>query len=242
MVHATRGIVLRTVKYGETSIVATIFTEKFGVQAYLINGVRTTGKAGAKASLYQPATLLNLEVYHNELKNMQRIREAGRSLVGANIFSDVIKNSVAVFMIELLHRSLKQPEENAPLFAFVSHSLEQLEESHPAVTANFPLFFSLNLPHFFGFAFSRYYQQNDFLDLREGGFTRQQPDHQYFLGSIAAQQTAELLKVMHPDELNQVPLNSDARNTLLDAYVLYFRLHIADFGEMRTLPILRQIL
>jgi hypothetical protein len=61
MVHKTKGIILRTVKYGETSLVATIFTEQFGLQSYLVNGVRTATKKGtAKANLFQPSAILDL--------------------------------------------------------------------------------------------------------------------------------------------------------------------------------------
>ena len=77
MVHNTKGIVLRVVKYGETSVIVTIYTELFGIQSYIVNGVRTTSKKGAsKASLFQPAAILDLIVYHNELKNLQRIKES----------------------------------------------------------------------------------------------------------------------------------------------------------------------
>ena len=242
MVHTTRGIVLRTVKYGETSLVATIFTEKFGLQTYMVNGVRTSRTQGNKAALYQPGALLNLEVYHNEFKNMQRIREAGWASVPVNLFSDVIRNSIAVFMIELLQRALKQPEENVPLFEFVAEALEQLDSASLAATANFPLFFSLNLPHFFGFGYNRDDRGKDFLDLAEGNFSSTHPPHQYFLEGKDAKQTAELLKVMHPAELDQFQFHSDTRNKLLDRYMQYFKLHIQDFGDMKTLPVLRQVL
>src|SRR5690606_30115932 len=101
MVHTTRGIVLRTVKYGETSLVATLFTEKFGVQTYMVNGVRTSRRSGSKAAMYQPAAFLNLEVYHNELKDMPRIRDAAWVIVPLNLFSDVVNNSIAIFMVDL---------------------------------------------------------------------------------------------------------------------------------------------
>ena len=44
MTHKTKGIVLRTVKYGETSVIVTILTELFGLQSYLINGVRSSSR------------------------------------------------------------------------------------------------------------------------------------------------------------------------------------------------------
>src|SRR6187431_1942886 len=75
MTHKTKGIVLRTVRYGETSLVVTIFTELFGVQTYMVNGVRTSKKSSAKANHFQPGAILFMLVYHNDQKQMQRIKE-----------------------------------------------------------------------------------------------------------------------------------------------------------------------
>src|SRR5665213_266499 len=114
MIFTTKGIVLRTIKYGETSVIAAIFTEMFGIQSYIVNGVRTQGKS-SKAHFFQPSSLLEMQVYHNELKNLQRIKELKWSSLYKNILSDVIKNAVALYMIELLQKCLKQPETNACL-------------------------------------------------------------------------------------------------------------------------------
>src|SRR5438477_2214573 len=111
--HKTKGVVLRSVKYGEGSLIVTMFTELFGVQSYLVNGVRASTKKGAgKANLFQPAAILDLIVYHNELKNLQRIREFKWSVLYQHIFSEIRKNGVAVFMVDLLTKCLKQPEAN----------------------------------------------------------------------------------------------------------------------------------
>src|SRR5690349_5064937 len=117
--HKTKGIVLRTVKYGETSIIVSIFTELFGLQSYLVNGVRTATKKGTgKAGLFQPTAILELVVYHNELKQLNRIKEFKWNYIYRQILSDVPKNAVALFMIELLTKCLKQPEPNPDLFHF----------------------------------------------------------------------------------------------------------------------------
>ena len=118
MTHKTNGIVLRAVKYGETSLVVTIFTELFGVQAYMVNGIRSNNKNGGRAAMYQPGAILEMEVYHNEQKNMQRIKECSWAFLYRNILGDVVKNSIALFMVELLYKTLKQPEENSSLFYF----------------------------------------------------------------------------------------------------------------------------
>ena len=120
-VHKTRGIVLRTVKYGETSLIVDLFTELFGRQSYLVNGVRTSSRKGmGKANLFQPAANLELEAYHQELKNLQRLKEFRWATLYQHLYFDVLKNSVALFMVELLQKTLKQPEPNPIQFFFSS--------------------------------------------------------------------------------------------------------------------------
>jgi DNA repair protein RecO (recombination protein O) len=242
--HKTKGIVLRTVKYGETSVIVTLFTELFGVQSYLVNGVRTSSKKGTgKANLFQPSAILDMVVYHNELKSLNRIKEFKWDYLYQHILSDVKKNAVALFMIELLTKCLKQPESNPDLFHFVEDSFLHLDESIDAVTANFPLFFALHLPVFFGFRFTdNYNQENTFLDLQEGRFVHEQPQHPHFLEDKQAAVTSQLLKIMQPEELEDIKLNHDFRRNLLYVYETYYALHIQEFGTMKTLPVLREIL
>src|SRR6186713_636769 len=148
--HKTKGIVLRAVKYGETSLIVTIFTELFGAQSYLVNGVRTSSKKGSgKANLFQPSAILEMVVYHNELKQLQRIKEFRWGSLYQQILSDVRKNAIALFMVELLTKCLKQPEPNAELFYFAEDAFLRLDNSSDTAAANFPLFFALNLPVFF---------------------------------------------------------------------------------------------
>lgn len=242
--HKTKGIVLRVVKYGETSLIATLFTQLFGLQSYLINGVRISTKKGpGKANLFQPAAMLDLVVYHNELKHLNRIKESKWSFLYRHIFSDVPKNAVALFMIELLTKCLKQPEANPELFEFCEDAFAHLDESNEAVMANFPLFFALHLPNFFGFRINEDYSGiNSILDLQEGTFVPERPDHLHFLEGRQAEVTNELLKVLQPRELQEIRLNHDFRRELLLAYETYYRLHIQDFGTMKTLPVLKEVL
>ncbi len=244
MIQRTKGIVLRTVKYGETSLVVTMLTELFGIQSYMVNGVRTNSKKGAgRANLFQPIAILELEVYHNELKNLQRIKEFKWSYLYKTIFFDVRKNAVALFMVELLQKCLKQPEENPELFSFAEDAFIHLDESAEAVTANFPLFFAIHLSSFFGFRLEDEYDEtHNILDLREGRFVTQHPDHQQYLEDPLCFITSQLLRVMQPEELTLLKLNFETRRTLLQAYEAFYALHVPDFGAIRSLPILQEVL
>jgi DNA repair protein RecO (recombination protein O) len=242
--HDTKGIVLRTVKYGETSVIVSIFTELFGVQSYLVNGVRASTKKGSgKANLFQPSAILDMVVYHSEQKQLHRIKEFRWDHLYKHILSDVRKNTVALYMVELLTKCLKQPEGHPDLFHFAEDAFIHLDQSNEAVTANFPLYFALHLAVFFGFRIhDNYSSTNSFLDLQEGHFTNERPSHSYFLEDQQAAITSQLLRTQQPEELATIKLNHDFRRNLLHAYEQYYAFHIQDFGKLKTLPVLRDIL
>lgn len=244
MIAKTKGIVLRSIKYGETSLVVTMFTELFGTQSYLVNGVRTTQKKGSsKASLFQPAAILELVAYHNEFNNLQRLREYKWEFLYQHILSDVHKNAVALFMIELLSKSLKQPEPHPELFYFTEDALHHLDAANNAVTGNFPLFFALHLAVFFGFRINdEFSEEKHYLDLEEGRFVEEQPPHQYYLLDREAAAVSEILKIQQPHELEQVYLNQDMRRRIMYALEQFYVLHVPEFGTLRTLPVLREIM
>jgi DNA repair protein RecO (recombination protein O) len=242
MIHQTKGIVLRTIKYGETSVVVNIFTELFGIQSYLVNGVRSSGKT-SRANFFQPGSILEMEVYHNELKNLQRIKEFKWSYLYKNILHDVTRNSVALYMVELLQKCLKQPENNIDLFQFAEDAFMQLDIANDTVAANFPLYFCLHLSHFFGLKLEDdYAENNSILDLQEGRFIKLVPPHPHFLEEDHSYYISQLLKVQHPDELVEIKLNKATRKEMLFALQNFYGLHIQDFGTMKTLPILHQVL
>ncbi|MBS1946710.1 MAG: DNA repair protein RecO [Bacteroidetes bacterium] len=243
-VHKTKGIVLRTVKYGETSLIVDIYTELFGRQSYLVNGVRVSSKKRmGKANLFQPAAILEMEAYYNELKNLQRIKEFKWSCVYKSIFFDVVKNSVALFMVELFQKCLKQPEANSELFYFVEDAFIKMDESSGVILANYPLYFSLHLASFFGLRIDdNYSEKNAILDLQEGFFVSERPMHNYYLDEKLSFATSQLLKTMQPEELDEIGLNKETRKLLLNACQDFLALHIQDFGKMRSLPVLQELL
>jgi DNA repair protein RecO (recombination protein O) len=242
--YKTKGMVLRAVKYGDTSLIVTVYTELFGVQSYIVSGVRTSTKKGpGRANLFQPTAILDLVVYHNDLKHLQRIKEFKWGYLYKHIFFDVIKNAVALFMVELLQKCLKQPEPNAELFYFIEDAFVHLDEAEGHVLANYPLFFILHLAGFFGFRIEdTYSERNPILDLQEGVFVEQHPAHLHFLDRNHAYITSQLLRVRQPTELRELLLNQDTRRHLLQAYRNFYALHIPDFGEMKTLPVLQTII
>ena len=246
-IHKTRGIVLKTVKYGDTSLIVSIYTHLFGLQSYMVNGVRTSSKKGNnKVSFFQPATILNMEVYHNSFRQINRIKEYQRAVINDNIFTNVIKNGVALFMVELLSKCLKEPDPNEDLFGFVEDNLLYLNECSSPVMANFPVFFALHLSNFFGFfpGHTTPAGHNDqlFFDMQEGIFTNQLPTHNFYVDHSAALFLEEIAKAMQPSELSEIRANAATRRRILEALENYYMLHVQDFVKLKTLPVLRELM
>jgi DNA repair protein RecO (recombination protein O) len=243
MTHKTKGIVLRSVKYGETSIIVTIFTALFGVQTYMVNGVRSTKKSSAKANCFQPAAILDLLVYHKENKNIHRIKEFGWGVLYQQVLSNVVKNCIALYITELLGKCLKQPEQQEDLFDFMEDVLLFLDSADTSAAANLPLYFAIHLPQFFGFNIQD--QINDsyaVLDLREGCFVAEVPPHPHFIQGVDAKTTSLLLKTLHPTDLVQLKLQQSVRRNLLLRYHEYYALHISEFGQIKTIAVLNEVL
>ena len=243
MLQKTKGLVMRTVKYGETSLIVTIFTELFGIQSYLLNGVRTSKlKNSFQPAQFQPSALLDLVVYHQERKNLQRIKESRWAILYENIFHDMYKNAVALFMVELLQKCVKQPEPQPELFYFMEDALIVLDKSTPVINANLPIFFALHLSHFFGFRMADGFSlENDILDLKEGLFVAAVPDHQQWVGKPVSEIISMFLRAQHPHDTSEIRLKQDLRRSVLDACLRYFAFHTTDFGQLKSLPVLQSI-
>ncbi|NSL89113.1 DNA repair protein RecO [Chitinophaga solisilvae] len=243
MLHKTRGIVLRTVKYGDTSLIVSIFTELFGQQSYIVNGVRSAKPKAAKGNLLQPGNILELVVYHNEIKNLQRISEFKLGYIYQSLHYNVVKNTVALYIIELLQKSLKQPEQHLDLYYFTENTLQLLDGSALTVTANLPLYFTLKLAGHLGFHLNgRFSEYTPYLDLQEGTFTDLPPHHPDHLDPENSETTDRLFQCTAVQHLAGINMTKEKRRKLMYAYLDFFRLHMPDFQEMQSPPILHEIL
>ncbi|HEX8277715.1 MAG TPA: DNA repair protein RecO [Segetibacter sp.] len=243
MVHKTKGIVLRTVKYGETSVISTVYTELFGIQSYIVKGVRqSTKKFAGRAIYFQPAAMLNMVVYHNELKNLNFIKEYEWGFLYQNVLFDVVKNTVAMYIVEMLQHSLKQPEANPELFYLVSDTLKQLDTGTTLLTANLPLYFSLHLAGELGFRINGEYNNlTPYLDLQEGQFVESKPLHPFFADRQLAAATSQLLSVNFYNDLENLHFSRNIRQDLIKVYQNYIALHVQEFGEIKSLPVLQEL-
>jgi DNA repair protein RecO (recombination protein O) len=240
MLHKTSGVILHTTRYAETSIIAKVYTRHFGLQSYIINGVRNK-KSANKAQLFQPLTLVDLVVLGTEKNKLKRISEITVTYHYADLHLNIIKSSIAIFINEILYKSLKEENADEELFDFIFHSLQILDLKHDEYS-NFHLSFLLQLTKYLGF-----YPQGEYslttscFDLQEGKYTATQPLHPYFLISDLSKKMYDFLMLSYEDA-GLIKMSGIQRSELLHALLVFYRLHVNNFGEIKSLDVLKEIL
>jgi len=238
MLH-TKGLVFRTVKYGETSVIADIYTESNGLQTFIIGGVRKA-KAKISPSLLQVMTLVDLVAYFRETKEMHRLKDLRAAYWYESISVDIVKSSVGLFMLEIAQKCIKEAECNPPLFDFLWNSFVHLDQTKESL-ANYPLVFMMGLSGYLGFMPGGEAPGEDTVfDLQEGVFTNGNPGHTYFLSS---EQTHLWWQILQSDlnRAHELEMNKDMRKQLLNQFIIYYRLHIEHFKEPKAHKILETI-
>jgi DNA repair protein RecO (recombination protein O) len=239
MLHKTRGIVFKTTDYGESSVIVQVFTEKFGLQSYIINAGKKP-KAKISRNMLQPLHLLDMVVYHKATGNVQRIAELKNAPLLQTIPYDVIKSCLVIFLNEVLHKAVRQQTAEESLFDFVFNAIEWLDHQTTGL-ANFHLLFLTRLTRYLGFYPDKYPTGDaEYFDMKNGNFTRYKPQTLYL--SPPHTQNFSLLLQCTFESLPALKFTNDERRYLLAKLLEYYSLHIEGFGNIRSHEVLEEVL
>ena len=239
MLHKTSGIVLYTTKYSDTSLITKIYTSPFGLQSYIINGVRGK-KSKNKVSLFQPLALVDLVVSNSGKGNLQRISEVNNLHPYNDIPYNIVKSSIAIFLNEILYKTLKEEHADEDLFEFIKNSLLILDLKSDNCF-NFHLYFLIQLSRFLGFYPQGNYSENTpYFDLKEGRFVQNIPSHSIYMVPENACVLGELTKV-NSESLSSVQVTKVQRKAILQELIKFFQLHISSIGDIKSVEVLEEL-
>ena len=108
----TKAIVLSTLKYGDTSLIVRAFTQSDGVKSYLLKGVLASKKAKIRAAYFMPLTQLEIVANHRNKGSLESLRDVKVSVPYRTMHTDVVKNSVVLFLAEMLGNSIQEQEQD----------------------------------------------------------------------------------------------------------------------------------
>jgi DNA repair protein RecO (recombination protein O) len=243
MLLKTKGIILRSTKYGETSLIISVFTELAGLHSYMIKGIRNDKAKSKRAGLLHPGSIIELVVEHKPNRQLQHIKEFQPNYYYQALHSEVIKNSIAIFSLELLHKLLPKEEAMIELFQFSEFYLKSLDQLPISKVGNFPLHFIITCGRAFGYNLLGVYSlENPYLNAQEGTFTKHPPTNNTLLHENDASFLSQIININQFDDLTNISIPSSTRARLLDWYIEFLQLHTQHLSALKSLEILKVIL
>ncbi len=234
----TSGIVLHSLKHTDSTTIITIYTRQFGRVSYIVHGVNKK-KSVCRAALLQPLSIVEMDVFHTPGKNIQRLKEMRMEQTLTGIPYNPVKNSLALFLSEILFRTLRQTEPDESLYLFLENSILQLDCSETGIS-NFHLVFLLKLTRYLGFEPNQDEVSANYFDLMNGVFLKEKPTHVHF---VLPEVSVDFIRVLNAgySDMHNLVFSRARRANLLQSIVEYYQLHIPDFHGLHSLQVLQSL-
>ena len=240
MIEKTGGIVLHSIRYGDTSLIVKVFTHSHGVQSYMVPGVRKA-KSRMPNNLFQPLTIIDLVAYHKVKGGLQHIKEVSCPQAFKSIPYDMLKSSVAIFLSEVLNKSIKEQEPNPGMYAFINQALRYFDQTNNP-SANFHLVFLIHLSRYLGFQPRNNFDRAHCLfNLKEGVFQKHPGDKHTCLNKELSLHLHEI-NTCDPYQPDKITMNSHVRRSLLTGVIDYYSFHLEGFQGVKSHLILETVL
>ncbi len=239
MYEKLRGIVLNTIRYSDKHNIVHIYTDGRGLMSFAVP-IGKTQAARMRNAMLMPLSLVSLEAAVTNGRDLARMRELQRNYPLASIYSDPVKNAIALFISELLAHVIQEPEGNPYLFSYIEQAVQLLEQMHGQV-ANFHICFLYHLGAHLGIQPNlESYSKDYWFDMTEGVFVPAAVRGHALLQPQEAQ-VIHLLSRMTFSNMAVFRFTRDERNRMLDVIINYYRLHNAAIGTLRSPDILKQL-
>lgn len=238
--YKARGVVLNTLKYGESSIIAHILTDVAGRRGYMVQGLgKGKGSSRGKGALFQPMFLVEFVGLESNKMDLDRLKEVTLAEPLQTIPFDVRKSTIALFMSEVLYKLVREVEPNSPLFEFVYGSVVALDRMNEGVY-NFHLWFMVALSRHLGFYPSGEYAEGMIFDIESGCFSATPPLGGLYINADNTLLFHRLLE-SSPADLAQIALSRVQRKDFLGALLAYYGYHLDTIHTISSLRILSEV-
>lgn len=234
------GIVLNSIRYTDDKVIVNVYTAVAGGMAFVVrrNGVRSARSVRQSAAMWQPLTLVELTWDDTHRGSLAVAREITIVRPWVDIPFHPHKAAMALFLGEFLGHVLRHEPANAELTAFAERSLEWFDNAESGF-ASFHVTLLLGLSRYLGFEpNTEDWHEGWFFDLRAAEFCESRPTHPDYIEGSEAALVPRLLRLGY-GQMRRVKLNGLARSRMLEVIVWFYRLHVPDLPDMKSLAVLR---
>ncbi len=232
---STEGVICRTVKYGDTSLILDIYSPDLGLRTYIINGVRSP-RAKSTASILQVINLVRFVCYDNgDSSKISRIKEIQLAQIFKRLTVDVGRSAVAMVMLEISRNILRVSDDNEAVYQYIRDQLLRLDVVEGSVK-HIHIEFLIGLAERLGLGMmDTYGEERPYFDMTEGRFVSMPADLRYAFNRGGSALLASYLRKV------PVSVSRQERKELFDYLLDFYRYHIPDFAALKTLTVLYAI-
>lgn len=229
-----KAILIQNIKTGDKKSIVKLYTLNNGlVTAFAATSKSPNSKLRISAIL--PLNLLEVEYIAKQNKEVALLTEARSYFIAEQMLPQFKTLSIFPFLNEVLLKVLKEQQSNQYLYNFLETTIISLTKSN-INHSNFAINFLLNLTLYLGIEpQNNYSHQTPYFNCREGVF--ESVPLSYPMGF-----DKDLSKLFSDHVLNkETKYSSSQRQVLLDAMLAYYNFHIPNFGNLKSVEILREI-
>lgn len=231
----TQAVVIKTIKYGDNSLIIKLLTKDYGIRSYMAKNVFSK-KSKVKVAYFQPMTIIDI-IASQSGGELDFIKEVSLSYQFKSIPFHINKNTIVLFISELISKSIIDSEPDSDLFDFVTDfviSLDDIEDGY----SNYPLCFSILLTRHLGcFPNTEHYSKGFIFNMDEGCFKHESSG----TTNCLSVEQSEILHDICCGTMHLAISNND-RRSLMDGMMKYYKTHVAGFKDINSHSILRMIL
>jgi len=231
--------VLHHLKYGDTSLILHVFTQKYGRSSFIVKGIRQKRSRFAPG-IMQPLSSVNIDFYYKENKDLHLVKDISTHLNFYHFPYDMKKSSQAMFLAEVLYKCLQTQDRDEDLYSFLLHSLEYFD-SNTGAQPNFHLHFLIKLTRYLGISpFAASNTDNHIFDIQEGAFSNRMPGHSNFFDRNNTILLQNFLEGNYENS-TKILLKKDERNAFLNEVLKFYSYHHSNMENIKSLEVLKQI-
>ncbi|HWY98105.1 MAG TPA: DNA repair protein RecO [Bacteroidia bacterium] len=225
MHNTTEAVVLQLYPYKDNNAVVKLYSKDMGFISCWAASIHKK-KSKTKANLLQPLSIIKAEVSTKGSDNLVQLKEIEISVHTPGIVLNIEKSTIAMFLAELLLKSLKESSSDNSLYEFIKEAILLLDKTKERCI-NFHVLFIIRLSDYFGLLpKGNYSVSTSYYNLQDGIYQATAPLHPHFLNPVESEWLSRLSS-QSLEKFHEVVIPSSSRKLLLRGLLEYFELHLA---------------
>ena len=236
MISKTKAIVISKVKFGDSDLIVKCFTP-YGLRSYLLRRIYSRKNKEVSIAHFQALNLLEISGSDKKNGQLNTVKEVNIDIIYHSIPRDIYKQSMAIFIAEVLSSVIWEESENQDLFNFLHTAFQWLDEHEK--TANFHLVFLMKLTQYLGFYPETKNSDRQYFNLKDGIFTNTYEQETCIDETIL--NVFKTLIGINFDTMEELKLSANSRQIILEVLMKYYQIHLSGFRKPKSLEIFKEL-